>query len=88
MKRTSNKNCGKFVANKEEFKASNLSGVWKGDIYFVLSYGWYPILMFNGHWTKCQLTISQTTRMHLRHATSEIVVQESADLLNIYKKIG
>lgn len=48
---TSNTNASSFVRNKMPFKGSNLAGKWEKDRfgepqYVVLSYGWYPILIF------------------------------------------
>lgn len=47
MKKTTNSKCREFVAEKTEFKANNLKGVWVGEIYVVYSYNWFPLFVYN-----------------------------------------
>lgn len=47
MKKVSNKNCCDYVRCKQNFQGSNLNGLWIGDNYVVMSYGWYPLFIYS-----------------------------------------
>lgn len=56
--KTTNKNAKSFVREKKPFRASNLEGLFIGDCYVVLSYGWYPLFV----WTREEGWICNTER--------------------------
>lgn len=45
--KTTNAKCREFVQSKQEFQANNLKGEWKGGIYIIYSYGWFPLFIYN-----------------------------------------
>ena len=45
--KTTNKESGIFTGNKQAFEASNLRAVWRGGLYIVYSYGWFPLFIYN-----------------------------------------
>lgn len=68
MKRISNKQAREYVQRTEEFKGSNLSAEWKGKLYIVTSYGWYPLLVFDrlsGTWFENSTKYSPSTSRQL-----------------------
>ena len=87
----SNFRCGIAVSNKEEFQGSNLHGEWKGDTYFVVSYGWYPILAYHeGKWKMTDDGYSASTKRQLSHARKEIKIDEVVpfyELARAYKPL-
>lgn len=83
-KKVTNVSSGQYVGGKLPFVGSNLSGKWEVDSagdaqYVVLSYGYYPILIFkNGNWyinndTYSMSTAKQTSQAS-RGSRNEILV--------------
>ena len=73
MIRTSNRKCRQYVENRTPFKANNLEGVeHDNDTYIVLSYGWYPIVLYmNGAWYQTSDKYNQTTAKHINQTAPE-----------------
>ena len=44
--KTTNKKSRAFVEAMKPFQGSNLKGEWRKDLYVVLSYGWYPLFVY------------------------------------------
>lgn len=45
--KTTNRKSSEFTRAKQAFEASNLKAVWRGGIYIVYSYGWFPLFIYN-----------------------------------------
>lgn len=66
MKKVTNKEARVLVENKAEFKGSNLMGIWVNGYYKVISYGWYPVLVWDGHlWFENKEGYSPSTKRQI-----------------------
>lgn len=45
--KTTNKKSSEFTRSKQAFEANNLKGEWRGGLYIVYSYGWFPLFIYN-----------------------------------------
>ena len=70
MYRIANKNCRRYVENREEVDGNNLFARWHGKVYVVYSYGeHYPMFMYRkGWWYENSDSYSRTTGRHHSNA--------------------
>ncbi len=47
MKKIANKNAKEYVIKLEPFEGGKLSGSWLGRLYVVISYEWYPLIIWD-----------------------------------------
>jgi len=93
--RTSNRDSDYYVRNNEEFVGSNLIGALEhtqnGQIYVVLSYGWYPIHIFaQGEWFETREGYSNTTRKHISQSRprAQDSIKLDQDLMEELRRTG
>ena len=94
MQRLANKNCRRYVENREEFNGSNLFSRWHGNVYVVYSYGeHYPMFLWidperaDGGWYENSDKYSRSTSKHhsqARPLNAEVIQHASTqDLKNL-----
>lgn len=74
--RTTNRDAGSFVQIRQAFKASNLSGAWTNDGWYVVkSYGWYPIFAYekaSSLWFEEKDGYSRSTKRQMSNCRREL----------------
>ena len=94
MERVANKDCRRYVENREEFNGSNLFSRWHGNVYVVYSYGeHYPMFLWidperaDGGWYENSDGYSVSTSKHhsqARPLNAEVIQHASTqDLKNL-----
>jgi len=79
-----------LVKAKIPFEGSNTRGEWRGNVYVVISYNWYPIFVYkNGQWYENSQGYSMSTKKQMSQLRPDynaikVTKRELEDL--IYKK--
>lgn len=84
----SNRDAASDVAARQQFNASNLQGLNIGDSYVVLSYGYYPVFVYNnGKWYENDNGFSSSTRKQMGQVrpSGEIIKKTTEQLKDIYE---
>lgn len=71
--RSSNRSAGELTTSLEPFEGSNLSASYKGNVYIVWSFNWYPIYVHkDGQWYENTEGRSISTKKHKFYARPDV----------------
>ena len=84
---SSNQRANSPIANLKPFSGSNTSGEWRGDVYVVHSYDWYPLFIYKDRkWYENGGKFSLTTSKQVNQLRPfpNMIIKNTVELRSMY----